>query len=59
MELEKGTKAYKAYHAGLIAKDIKDNPYLMGKYAALSNWWVKGFNDAEAERLAKSSIDIV
>lgn len=51
MKLEKGTKAYKAYHAGLVAKNRSNNPYILAKYSALSNWWVKGFNEAEEKRL--------
>jgi hypothetical protein len=49
MKLEKGTKAYKAFEAGRNAYaqgfSLKDNPYISGKYQALSIWWIQGFND--------------
>jgi hypothetical protein len=51
MELQKGTKAYKAVEAGknAYAQGLgrNDNPYLSGKYMGLSNWWLKGFNEIE------------
>lgn len=49
MKLEKGTKAEKAFQAGINAYaqglDRKANPYLSGKYQALSCWWILGFDE--------------
>jgi hypothetical protein len=51
MNPEKGTKADKAFQAGRNAYaqglSVKENPFMLSKYIAMSNWWVKGFNELQ------------
>jgi hypothetical protein len=52
MKLEKHSKAYKAYEKGKEAAinglGIKSNPYkTTNRYIHMSNWFEKGYNEAE------------
>ena len=50
---QKGTKAHKAYEKGKEAALLNlvkhANPYVISSVIALSNWWLKGYDDGLLE----------
>jgi len=50
MKPELFTKANKAYVKGKQSKKSDTSPYVGSKYLALSNWWMKGYNETHDDK---------